>query len=295
MTSDQSISSDFPFESRYMDIDGEKIHYVDEGEGQPVVFLHGMPTSNYLWRNIIPNMSKTHRCIAPDLIGMGKSSKPDIEYRIFDHIRFIEKFLDKLNLDNIIFVLHGWGSVIGFDYAMRHQDKIKGLAFYEAHVRPILDWDLLSLPVQQFASLLDDEEASHHAVVDENYMVEKLLPQSILRQLEPEEMAYYRKPFEDPNSRKPMWSYIQDLPLGEGRSDVVDLIGNYSEALKKSNIPKLLLFAIPGFITPVATIKWCHDNLSELSIVDLGEALHFVQETNPQAFSRALNDWSDAL
>ena len=295
MASDNLISSEFPFESKYMDIDGEKIHYIEEGEGQPVVFLHGMPTSNYLWRNIIPKMSGEFRCIAPDLIGMGKSSKPDIDYRIFDHIHFIEKFLDQLDLKNIIFVLHGWGSVIGFDYAMRHQDRVKGLAFYEAHVRPVIDWDLLSLPVQQFASLLDDEEACYRAVIDENYMVEQLLPQSILRHLEPEEMEYYRAPFKDPKSRKPIWSYIQDLPLGEGPSDVIDLIGNYSKALQKSDIPKLLLFAIPGFITPVATIKWCRDNLKELTIADLGEALHFVQETNPNAFSHALGEWSQSL
>ncbi|MEL7232893.1 MAG: alpha/beta fold hydrolase, partial [Chloroflexota bacterium] len=136
MTSN-AISTDFPFESRFVDVHGSKMHYVDVGEGAPVLFLHGNPTSSYLWRNIIPHMSDHARCIAPDLIGMGKSDKPDIPYRFDDHYRYITGFIEALDLTNITLVIHDWGSALGFHYAMQHEDNVKGVAFMEAIVRPM--------------------------------------------------------------------------------------------------------------------------------------------------------------
>src|SRR6185312_4320755 len=125
------IPTDFPYRSHYIEIDGSKLHYIKEGTGDPILFLHGIPASSYVWRNIIPYVAPLGCCIAPDLIGFGKSDKPDIAYTIQDHIDYIEKFIQTLQLDNITFVMHGWGSIIGFDYAMRHPDKCKGLVFYE--------------------------------------------------------------------------------------------------------------------------------------------------------------------
>ena len=140
----KTMISDFPFHDNYVEVLGSKIHYIDEGQGDPIVFLHGIPTWSYMWRNIIPSLNKQARCIAPDLIGFGKSDKPDIEYSVFDHIRYIEAFIKALGLKNITFVLHAWGSTIGFDYAVRHQDKIKGLAFLEAHIRAADTVDMVS-------------------------------------------------------------------------------------------------------------------------------------------------------
>ena len=160
--------------SKKIEIKGSKIHYLEQGKGDPVIFLHGMPTSSYLWRNIIPALSDKAWCIAPDLVGMGKSDKPDIDYRIFDHIAYINDFIAALKLKNITFVLHGWGSVVGFDYAYRHENNVKGLAFFESHVRPMTEWNMLSLPVQQLASLLKRPGASYRAVVKQNYLVKKL-------------------------------------------------------------------------------------------------------------------------
>ena len=159
------ISAEFPFAPLYQEVKGAKIHYIDEGKGDPIVFLHGMPACNYLWRNIIPGMAKRARCIAPDLIGMGKSDKPDIAYTIFDHIDYISDFIDSLNLSDITLVLHGWGSIIGFDYAMKNQDKVKGIVFYEAHVRPVTSWDMLSLPVQQLAAMLVDPKSAKKSIM----------------------------------------------------------------------------------------------------------------------------------
>src|SRR5579862_9022049 len=128
----EGISEQISLPSKFIEVYGSKIQYVDVGEGRPILFLHGIPTSSYLWRNIIPHLSSLGRCIAPDLIGFGLSAKPDIEYTIFDHIKYIEKFISLLNLKQVILIMHGWGSVIGFDYAMRHENNCKGLVFYEA-------------------------------------------------------------------------------------------------------------------------------------------------------------------
>jgi len=136
-----------------MEVLGSNIHYVEQGQGDPIVFLHGMPASSYMWRDVIPKLAGSARCIAPDLIGMGQSDKPDIEYTVFDHIKYIEKFIEELGLENMTLVLHGWGSVIGLDYAMRHPEKIKAIAFYEAHLAAFQDWSHLSLPLQELEAL----------------------------------------------------------------------------------------------------------------------------------------------
>lgn len=280
-----------PISSKAIEIKGSKIHYLEQGKGDPIVFLHGMPTSSYIWRNIIPELSESARCIAPDLIGMGKSDKPDIEYRIFDHIAYVDDFIAALDLKNITFVLHGWGSLIGFDHASRHEKNIKGLAFFESHVRPTTDWNMLSLPVQQLASLLKRPGASYRAIVQQNYLVKKLLPKGVMRTLSPEEIDEYAKPFPTADTRKPLWQYIQDLPLGEGPDDVVALIDAYSKWLEKTPVPKLMLYAIPGFITTVATVQWARDNLNNLTLVGLDDVLHFVQESVPELLSEKLREW----
>jgi haloalkane dehalogenase len=134
-----NISPKYPFESKFIDINGSKMHYIDVGKGSPILFLHGNPTSSYLWRNIIPYLQPSARCIAPDLIGMGKSGKPDIDYTFEDHYDYLEKFIEKLNLKNITLVIHDWGSGLGFHYANKHRDNVKGIAFMEAMVKP-LSW-----------------------------------------------------------------------------------------------------------------------------------------------------------
>ena len=292
---ESDISEDFPFESKYLEIDNVKIHYIDEGEGDPMLFLHGVPTSNYVWRNIIPTLSKSARCIAPDLVGMGKSDKPKIDYTVFDHIKFIEAFIEKLGLKKITLVLHGWGSVIGFHYAMRNEKNVKAIAFYESHVRATAQWDMLSLPVQQFAMLFDDRNRSYHEVVEKNFFIDTVLPTGVIRDLSDTELSHYRKPFESPEDRLPLWQYIQELPVGKDRTDVVNLIDDYSKKLRTSKLPKLMFFAVPGFVTTIDTVNWCRENLQNLEIIDLGEALHFVQESNPTAFAENLQQWYQEL
>lgn len=290
MTMQGSISAACNYPSNFVLIKGSKIHYIEDGSGDPIVFLHGMPTSSYLWRNIIPALSDKAYCIAPDLIGMGQSDKPQIDYTIFDHIKYMEGFIEALQLENITFVLHGWGSIVGFDYARRHGNNIKALAFFESHVHPTTDWDMLSLPVQQLATLLKRPGASYRAVVEQNYLVNKLLPNGVLRKLSEEELEYYRKPFLNPESRKPLWQYIQDLPLGEANG-IVTLIEKCSQWLQHSSQPKLMMYAIPGFITTMATVQWAKDHIQNLTLVELQNALHFAQESMPDVFCKELRNW----
>ncbi len=291
MSSNGSISAECNYPSKFVKVKGSNMHYIEQGSGDPVLFLHGMPTSSYLWRNIIPALSDKARCIAPDLIGMGASDKPDIDYRIFDHIEYIDEFIKKLNLENVTMVLHGWGSLIGFDYAKRHENNVKAIAFFESHVRPTTEWNMLSLPVQQLASLLNRPGASYRAIVKQNYLVNKLLPKGVIRNLTEQEMNEYNKPFPTPESRKPLWQYIQDLPLGKGPEDVVELITRYSDWLQRSPIPKLMLYAVPGFITTMDTVKWAKDHIKNLQLVGLDDTLHFAQESIPDLFGQKLREW----
>lgn len=290
-----NIATDFPFQSHTVDVFGSKMHYIDEGQGDVILFIHGVPTSSYLWRNIIPTMSTRARCIAVDLIGMGQSDKPDIAYRIFDHINYLEGFIEALGLKNVTLVMHAWGSVIGFDYAMRHQENIKALAFLEAHVRPATNWEMVALPVQELAVLRDSEDGGYDVLMNSNYYVNKVMPNGVLRRLTETEMQHYREPFAEPGSCRPIWQYLQDLPMGEGPEDVVELISNYSEALTQSEIPKLMLYAVPGFITTIDTVQWALNNLPNLTQVDIGEALHYAQESNPEKIASELFDWYGSL
>ncbi len=291
MTNQGSISAKCEYPSSTLSVHGVKLHYIEAGSGDPVLFLHGMPTSSYLWRNVFPALDDVARCIAPDLIGMGQSDKPDIDYTVFDHIDYIETFIKELDLKNITLIVHGWGSVIGFDIASRNPERFKALAFFESHIRPTTDWNMLSLPVQQLASLLNRPGASYRAVVQQNYLIDKLLPSGVLRKLSDEELEHYRSPFPTAESRRPLWQYIQDLPLGRGNADVVELIGRYSKWLQTTALPKLMLYAVPGFITTIDTVQWAKDHLSHLELVGLDDVLHFAQESEPVLFGSKLRQW----
>lgn len=278
--------------SRVVDVNNSFIHYREIGEGRPIVFLHGMPVSSYLWRHVMPALASFGRCIAPDLIGMGDSGKPEIQYTIQDHIDYITQFIEVMELKDIIFVLHGWGSVVGFHYAAHHPDQVSGMAFFESHVRAATNWDMLSLPVQQLASLLHNDDASYKAIVGQNYLIKRLLPSGTVRSLDEDALNVYETPFLSEKARQPLWQYVHDLPLGQqAHSPSVDLIDHYSGWLQRTSIPKLLMYAVPGFITTIDTVQWARDHLSNLSIVCLEDVLHFPQETAPKLFTDQLVTW----
>jgi haloalkane dehalogenase len=289
-----TISADFPYQARYVDVLGAKMHYVEEGQGDPILFLHGVPTSSYVWRNVIPHLTSLGRCIAPDLIGFGKSEKPDIEYTIFDHIKYIEKFIETLKLDRLTIVMHGFGSIIGFDYAMRHENKCKGLVFYEAYLRT-LNGDETPLPYQEQILAWQGQESINDLIMNGAHFIDKVLPQGTMRMLTDQEMNVYREPFKQQGSGKPLRQYLDDLPNGDSKNKVNQLISEYSTKLIKSKLPKLMLYTVPGFITTIETAMWAKENLPNLEIVDIGEELHYAQESNPMLMGEAISIWMQGV
>lgn len=276
--------------SSFLEVKGVRMHYLEKGEGQPFVFLHGIPTSGYVWRHVLSCLPDSIHCIAPDLVGLGQSDKPDIAYTVFDHIEYIEAFIDSLGLESVVLVLHGWGSVIGFEYARRHEDRVKGLAFYECLFRPP-KWHLLSLPVQQVAAWLFQAK-NEQALIDDQSIFEELFPTGMIEELAPEDIAVYRNMLSSSMSCRVIYQFLRERPLGKGRSpEVVELIVGFSEWLKSTPIPKLLLYGIPGFVTTIDAVSWAKDNFPQLTAVELDAVMHFAQETRPELFSEKLWSW----
>ena len=290
MSIDQSISPDVLYLSRFVDVLGSRMHYVEGGSGDPVLFLHGNPTSSYLWRNVMPHLDGVARCIAPDLVGMGQSDKPDLEYRLVDHARYVDGFIEALGLERVTLVIHDWGSALGFHYARRHEANVKGIAFMEAIVRPVT-WDEWPRTVRPLFQKFRTPEVGWDLVVNKNVFVEQVLPGAIMRDLTDQEMDAYRAPFLDPPSRKPVWRWPNEIPVDGEPADVVELVGAYADWLGQSQVPKLLLYSHPGAILRSDLVEWCRQNVSALDTVDIGPGLHFVQEDRPHEIGKAIGGW----
>ncbi len=290
-TNKREISAAFPFESKYLDIKGSKIHYIDEGEGDPVLFLHGNPTSSYLWRNIIPHVQPQGRCIAPDLIGMGKSDKPDIDYTYAEHYDYLEKFIEKLELKNITLVLHDWGSGLGFHYANTHRDNIKGIAFMEAMVKPLTYKGMPSASLRIAFKMMRTPFIGWLMISVGNMFVKKLLPDLIHRKLSKEEIDYYEMPFPTIANRKPVRVWPTEVPLDGKPKRTYEIIKAYGEWLKETNIPKLFFYAHPGAMILKDTVEYINSNFSNMKTVDIGVGLHYIQEDNPHQIGEEIAKW----
>jgi len=296
MKKTDDISSDFPFVSKYVEVLGSKMHYIDEGEGDPILFLHSFPVSNYIWRNIIPTINSLGRCIAPDMIGMGKSDMPDnITYNVQTHCEYMNAFIKALNLHNVTLVLHGFGSVLGLYYAMLHSDNIKAIALYEVHLIDHKDQNqFLSLPVKQMLSFASKDPAtSYKAIVENNFLLKRMLSHSLLEKSNSSNaLLYYEQPFKNKYHRRVLWEIVQDLvKIQDKSSDLYKLIDRYTRYLQTSDVPKLLLYDVPGFNTTIETVQWARDNIPNIEVVELGEGYNFVQESNPEKFAAALKKW----
>ena len=294
-TESVEISSEFPFESRFVEVEGARLHYIDEGHGDPILFLHGNPTSSYLWRNVIPHVTPYGRAIALDLIGMGRSDKPDIAYRFFDHVRYVEGFIEALGLENLTLVIHDWGSGLGFYYASRHEGNVKGIAFMEAILAPLSSWDQFPAGARATFQAFRTPDVGWEMIVNQNVFVEQVLPGAIIRTLTEAEMDRYREPYLDPATRKPVWRWPNELPIEGEPADVVEAVAAYHSWLQKTEIPKLLFHATPGAVLPASLVEWSSTNLNNLEIVDLGEGIHFLQEDHPHEIGRKLSDWYRTL
>ncbi|MCY4582811.1 MAG: haloalkane dehalogenase [Chloroflexi bacterium] len=268
--------------------------YVDTGEGGPVVFLHGNPTSSYLWRNIIPHLSGQARCLVPDLIGMGDSGKaPGGSYTFADHARYLDAWFEALGLtEQVVLVGHDWGSALGFDWACRHPDRVKGIAYMEGIVRP-MSWDEWPEQARNIFQAMRSP-AGEEIVLRKNVFVERVLPASIMRTLDDEEMDTYRRPYVEPGeSRRPTLTWPRQIPLDGEPIDVVELVQRYADWLSASDLPKLFVNAEPGIILTGAQREFCRawPNQREVTV----RGLHFIQEDSPDEVGHALADWYASL
>lgn len=287
------ISSEFPFESKFVEVHGAALHYVELGEGDPILFLHGNPTSSYLWRNILPYLQSQGRVIALDNIGFGKSSKPQIEYKFRDHIRYLEGFIKALNLKNITLVVHDWGSVFGLDYASRYENNIKGLVMMEALIPPFVpleNYEALGSYGNLFKTWRDPVEGSE-MLIEKNIFIEQLLPKSIVRDLTLQEMDAYRAPFIEKSSRKSLSVLLAELPIGGAPKNTTKAIEHYGTWLKETSLPKLHIYASPGGVNSPKMIKYLITQFKNYETVYVGLGLHFIQEDQPEAIGRAISDW----
>jgi len=288
------ISADFPFESKFIDIKGSRMHYIDEGDGNPFLLLHGNPTSSYLWRNIIPHLVPHGRVIAPDLIGMGKSDKPDIDYRFLTHSEYLDEFIEKLGLTNIVLVIHDWGSGLGFYYANRHENNIKGIAFMESILRP-MKWKEFSLIYKFIFKRFRHEKKGKRMIMKNNFFVERMLKMATSRKLGEAEMTRYREPYPDYQSRFPLYVWPNEIPIDGHPSDTNEVISKYSKWLKDTELPKLLLWFKPGALITVKSVPMIEESFKNLKSVYLGKGIHYVQEDNPDGIGNAIVEWFKQL
>jgi haloalkane dehalogenase len=261
--------------------------YVDTGSGDPIVFLHGNPTSSYLWRNIIPHVAGTRRCLAPDLIGMGESRKaPGGGYRFVDHARYLDAWFEALGLSrNVVLVVHDWGAALGFHWARRHPDRIQGVAYMEAIVRPVTwqEWPEAARKIFQAMRSAGGEDM----VLQKNVFVERILPASVIRGLTAAEMERYRAPYREPGeSRRPTLTWPREIPVDGEPPDVVRIVREYGDWLATSPVPKLFINADPGSILVGAQREFCRSWPNQREVTVRGS--HFVQEDSPDEIGRAL-------
>ena len=287
------VSSDQRYAKKSAKASGKRMAYVEVGNGDPIVFIHGNPTSSYLWRNIIPYLMEQGRCIAPDLIGMGDSDKLDDvsadSYGFIEHRDYLDELLDALGVrENVVFVVHDWGSALGFDWANRNRAATQGVAYMEAIVTP-LTWEDWPEPARRiFEGLRSD--AGEERILEKNVFVERILTGSILRGLTDEEMQVYRKPFTSPGeSRRPTLTWPRQIPLPGGPQEVIDIVNSYAEWLCKTELPKLLISADPGSILTGRQLEFCRSwpNQDEVTV----KGLHFIQEDSPHEIGKAVSDF----
>ncbi|CAG9268102.1 haloalkane dehalogenase [Paraburkholderia unamae] len=270
------------------------LHTVEHGTGDPVVFLHGNPTSSYLWRNIFRDLTGRGRLLAPDLIGYGRSGKPDIDYTLDNQQRYVDAWFDALDLRNVTLVLQDYGAAFGLNWASRHPDRVKAVAFFEPVIRSV---DSAALPAEFIATRarLRQVGVGERFVLEENRFMTELFPWFFLKPLGADALKEYQSAFPAPDSRKAVLAGPRNLPVdGEPATSVV-FLELAMEWLGSSPTPKLLLTFNPGFLMTDALVRWSRETIRNLEIVEAGEGIHFVQEERPEAIARLVGDWLDRV
>lgn len=279
---------------RHRSLLGTTMAYREAGkaEAPAVLFLHGNPTSSYIWRNIIPLVAPVGHCVAPDLIGFGQSGKPDLAYRFFDHVHYLDALIDALGISSAYLVAQDWGTALAFHLSARRPDFVRGLAFME-FIRPMPDWadfhqlDAAREAFRKFRTVGEGEAM----ILDGNAFIERVLPGSILRNLDDEEMAAYRAPFPTPESRRPTLMLPRELPIAGEPADVYQALELAHAALAASTYPKLLFVGEPGALVSPAFASDFAAKLQHCAVIRLGPGQHYLQEDHPEAIGRSVAGW----
>jgi haloalkane dehalogenase len=287
------VTVDDMSDKRFVDVLDARMAYVEAGDGRPIVLLHGNPTSSYLWRSVIPELEGSGRCIAPDLIGMGDSEKVGGKYRFADHRRYLDAFLTAVGADtDVTLVVHDWGGGLGFDWANRHRQSVRALAYMETIVMPVEwpDWPDAARGIFQAMR----SEAGESIVLDKNIFIERILPASVLHPLAEEAMDEYRRPFrERGETRRPMLTWPREIPIEGDPADVHDVVADYAAWLAESDLPKLFVDAEPGSILVGRQRRFCLGWPNQQRVVVAGS--HFVQEDSGPEIGRAVADFLRGL
>ncbi|MEP1205825.1 MAG: haloalkane dehalogenase [Rhizobiaceae bacterium] len=291
----REISSEFNYAHKFIEILGSKMAYVDEGTGDPILFLHGQPTSSYLWRNIMPFLEGKGRIIAPDNIGFGKSDQPELAYTFADHYRYFEEFVNKTGLKNITLVVHDWGSGLGLHYAAQNPDNVKGIVTMESLLAPILpaaSYDAMPKELGGFFKYVRSSAGRKLIIKDNGWLSEKgFLAGFTDRPLLPEVLRTYQEPHQTETSRVQVNQWPNEIPIAGQPAATTKIIAKYNRFLEETTIPWLFLYASPGATSPEAAADYWAARAKNIQTTYIGHGLHYVQEDQPYAIGRAISDW----
>jgi haloalkane dehalogenase len=293
-TTGRPIPAEDARERRHVDVLDTRMAYVEAGEGDPIVFLHGNPTSSYLWRNVIGHVETLGRCLAPDLVGMGDSGPaPAGRYRFVDHRRYVEAWLEAVGAtERVTLVGHDWGSALVFDWARRHPERVRGIAYMEAIVTP-LEWEDWPEGARNIFRAMRSQ-AGEEIILQKNVFVERILPSSVIRDLTFEEMGVYGRPYREAGEcRRPTLTWPREIPIGDEPADVVEIVSSYGRWLTESEVPKLFVNADPGSILVGRQREFVRGwpNQTEITV----PGLHFIQEDSPHEIGEAIAGWLRTL
>jgi len=271
---------------------GSTMAYREAGDREAPValFLHGNPTSSYVWRNVLPHVASVAHCIAPDLIGFGQSGKPDVEYRVADHVRYLDAFLEQSGIESAFVVAQDWGTALAFLLAARRPEFIRGLAFME-FVKPLPSWDRFVPGAAEIFQKFRTPGVGEEIILQNNFFVEQVLPMNIVRKLTDEEMSVYRTPFPTPESLRPTWRFPNEIPIAGEPEDVYSSLEKAHEVLAQSTYPKLLFAGDPGAIVSPAMAQSVVKGLKNCRLVQLSSGLHFLQEDHPDVIGANIKEW----
>ena len=294
----QLPSCEFPYEYKYLEVDGVTLAYTDQGEGDPIVFIHGAPEQSYIWRNLMPYMMPYGRVITFDHIGHGLSDKPDVKYEFPDYVKFTEGFFEALNLDRMTFIIHDWGSVIGLDYAARNPEKVRGIAMMEALCAPWYPIKDANEAVKRKGKagafhhyVLYKGEAAEDLAINQNMFIEQVMQLHTYRKMTQREMETYRDPFRKPEWRRPLYMWAREVGIEGDVPHTDEAMERYNKWLTEKTIPTMEVYGFPGEVSEEYDVRWRVEHIKNHETAFIGPALHFVQEDQPEHVGRAIADW----